>query len=82
MPDSQDLTCQELVELVTEYVEGTLPPTELGRFEGHLADCPHCRVYLDQMRQTIRTLGRLPEESVPPGVLDELLRYFRSWKTG
>lgn len=76
-----EMTCQELVELVTEYLEGTLPANEAARFEDHLADCPHCRVYLDQMRHTIGALGRLPRETVPPAVLDELVGYFRTWKT-
>jgi anti-sigma factor RsiW len=54
------MTCQELVELVTEYLEGTLPGPDRQRFEEHLAECPHCVAYLEQMRITIGLVGRLP----------------------
>ena len=65
MPAPADLTCRELVELVTDYLEETLPPTERARFEAHLADCDDCPLYLGQMRLTIRALGALTEERVP-----------------
>jgi predicted anti-sigma-YlaC factor YlaD len=74
------LTCQELVELVTEYLEDTLPPAERARFEEHLVVCPGCRIYLDQMRQTIHTLGTLTEESISPKAKQDLLQMFRDWK--
>ncbi len=77
-----ELTCKELVELVTEYLEGTLPASERLRFEAHLADCPGCTAYLQQMRLTIRALGRLSEETIAPEAKDELLRRFRHWKQG
>jgi anti-sigma factor RsiW len=48
-----ELTCEELVELVTDYFEGALAPEERGRFEAHVADCPGCEIYLDQMRATL-----------------------------
>ncbi len=76
------LTCQELVEVVTEYLEGTLPLAERARFEAHLAACPGCRIYLEQMRQTIRIMGRLTEESISPETRQDLLRIFRDWKRG
>ena len=76
----RDLTCQEMVELVTDYVEGALPARDRARFERHIAGCPHCTTYLEQMRITIRTLGRLPAESVPPDARDALLGAFREWK--
>ena len=75
-----EMSCQELVELVTEYLEGTLPPPDRARFEAHLADCRHCRLYLEQMRQTIRVLGRLSEDQLSPGVQATLLQVFRNWK--
>jgi anti-sigma factor RsiW len=75
-----DLTCQELVELVTDYLEGALSASERARFERHISGCPHCTTYLEQMRITIRTLGRLPEEMVPPVARDALLSAFRDWK--
>jgi anti-sigma factor RsiW len=78
---SQDyLTCQELVELVTEYLENQLPVSTRQRFEAHLAQCSGCRAYLEQMRQTIRSMGRLPTESIEPEARDRLLELFRDWK--
>jgi len=77
--DEQELTCQELVELVTEYLEGTLSPEDRVRFEAHLATCPGCRIYLEQMRQTIELLGRITEEMIPERAKEELLRAFRTW---
>jgi anti-sigma factor RsiW len=76
------MTCKELVERVTEYLEGTLSAPDGARFKGHLAECPGCRTYLQQMRKTIRVLGRLPEESLSPDSREELLRAFRTWKRG
>ena len=77
-----EMTCKELVELVTEYFEGALCPADRVRFDDHLAVCPGCRTYVQQMRQTIHVLGRLPEESISPGARKELLRAFRNWKSG
>ena len=74
------LSCRELVELVTEYLEGTLPPDERARFEAHLSECPYCRIYLEQMRRTIRTLGMLTEDAIQPEARDELLHLFREWR--
>jgi predicted anti-sigma-YlaC factor YlaD len=82
MPNSQELSCQELVELLSDYLEGRLPPGEKARFEEHLTICEGCRTYLDQMRQTIRALGRLTEETIPPDARAELLQAFRQWKKG
>jgi anti-sigma factor RsiW len=76
----REMTCQELVELVTEYFEDTLPVRERARFERHLGTCPYCTTYLDQMRITIRSLGRLPEETVSPEARDALLGAFHDWK--
>jgi anti-sigma factor RsiW len=75
-----ELTCQELVELVTDYLEGALPAGDRARFDRHIAGCPHCTTYLEQMQITIRTLGRLPEESVPPDAREALLEAFHQWK--
>jgi anti-sigma factor RsiW len=76
----RELTCQELVELVTNYVEGMLSPRDRARFERHISGCPHCTTYLDQMRVTIQALGRLPEEAVSPPARDALLGAFNEWK--
>ena len=75
-----ELTCKELVEVVTEYLEGLLPPAERVRFEEHVAFCSWCRTYLDQMRQTVRLTGTLGENDLSPEARDGLLRVFRDWK--
>jgi anti-sigma factor RsiW len=80
VPDTHDLPCQELVELVTEYLEDRLPTGTRLRLEAHLARCSGCRTYLEQMRHTIRTLGRLPAESIQPEARDRLLEVFCDWK--
>ncbi len=77
---ADELTCQELVELVTEYCEGTLCPEECARFEEHLAACPGCQTYVEQIRQTIRLLGRMRAEPLSPAARDEILKCFRDWK--
>ena len=59
------MTCKELVDLITEYLEGALSVSDRLRFEQHLDRCSPCRVYLEQIRQTIRAVGRLSEESIP-----------------
>ena len=76
----QPLTCQELVELVTDYFEGALPPADVDRFEQHLDVCPGCVTYVEQMRETVRLTGRLREDDLAPGARDELLAQFRNWK--
>lgn len=73
------LTCKELVELVTEYLENALSPSERMRFETHLQRCTGCTTYVEQMRQTIRFVGRLSEEAIPSETRDTLLALFRDW---
>ena len=75
-----EMPCQELVEVVTDYLEGRLSPADRARFEAHIADCEYCETYLEQMRQTIRTLGRIPEESLSDDARETLLEAFRSWR--
>lgn len=74
-----ELPCRELVELVSDYLEDRLSSRDRSRFEAHLAECEACRTYLDQFRQTIRTLGRLPEESLSAEARSRLLAAFRGW---
>jgi anti-sigma factor RsiW len=81
-PGTDDLPCQQLVELVTDYLEDRLSEPERIRFEAHLALCSGCRPYLEQMRQTIRALGRLAEESIEPEAKQRLLAAFRDWRRG
>jgi anti-sigma factor RsiW len=78
--DPDWLTCRELVELVTHYFDGALPPEERLRFEEHIAVCPPCQVHLQHMRETVRLLGTLCEEDVPPRARDTLLEAFHDWK--
>jgi anti-sigma factor RsiW len=73
-----DLACKEFVELVTEYLEGTMSPSERARVDRHLAGCPFCTAYLEQMHQTIATLGSLPESEIDPRALNVLLDVFRA----
>jgi anti-sigma factor RsiW len=75
-----DIDCQDLVELVTEYLEGTLPPELRRRFEDHLALCEGCDTYVEQMRETIRLLGQLTEETLSPQASARLLEAFRTWR--
>jgi anti-sigma factor RsiW len=77
-----DLRCQEFVELVTDYLEGALPPAELARFQAHLDYCDPCITYIEEIRLTIRALGRLSEEHIAPAARERLLAEFRDWKRG
>jgi anti-sigma factor RsiW len=78
---TRELTCKEMVELVTNYLEGGLSTRHRRRFERHIAGCDGCSTYLDQMRQTIQLLGGLTEDSISPEAKDALLHAFRDWKT-
>jgi anti-sigma factor RsiW len=73
------MTCQELVELVTAYLDGALDPASRQRFDAHLAECPGCREYLDQYRRTIAGLGRLTPDQLSADARDALLAAFRDW---
>ena len=73
-------TCREIVELITDYLEARLPLEARTRLEQHLVFCDWCRVYLEQIRQTIRVAGAVTEESLSPEKRDELIRLFRDWK--
>ncbi len=73
------LTCRELVRLVTDYLEEALPEIERRRFDTHIAACHGCTTYLAQIRDTIRITGTLTEESLAPEARDQLLAAFRTW---
>jgi len=75
-----DLACKELVEIITDYLEGTLPARDRARFDAHLMTCAPCREYVAEMDTTLRLTGRLTVESISPGARDELLRAFRRMK--
>jgi anti-sigma factor RsiW len=74
------ITCVELVELVTDYLEGDLSADAAELFEQHLNFCQGCESYVHQMRSTLRTVGRLGEETVPADMRDRLLSAFRDWR--
>jgi anti-sigma factor RsiW len=82
MIDTEALSCQELVELVTDYLEGALDVAELARFEQHLAGCGKCQAYLEQLRQTIRVTGMLTPDDLSPEAETALLSAFRDWARG
>ena len=76
---SRGLTCIELVELVTDYLEGNLDADERARVERHLAGCDACTAYIDQMRVTIAVVGRVREEDLSDEAKAELVAAFRGW---
>ncbi|HXI94967.1 MAG TPA: zf-HC2 domain-containing protein [Candidatus Acidoferrum sp.] len=75
------MNCRQVVELMTDYLEGALSPVERARFDEHIAGCDGCRAYLEQLRMTRRVLGRLADEPVPADVERDLLEAFRSWRS-
>ena len=77
---AEHITCSEVVELVTDYLERALPAEETTLFEQHLNFCEGCIVYVEQMRATAETVGRVREEDVPPETREKLLTAFREWK--
>jgi anti-sigma factor RsiW len=74
------MACRELVEVVTDYLEGTLPAEDRRRLEQHLEECPYCEQYIEQMRETVAALGGLSQESMSPQARRELLEAFRGWR--
>ena len=76
----EQMTCKELVELVTEYLEGSLPDNVRLRMESHLSGCEGCTNYVEQMRQTIQLPGQLREEDLSAEQKDNLLKLFRELK--
>jgi anti-sigma factor RsiW len=76
------MPCQELVELVTAYFDGSLSRTDRRRFRRHIEACDHCSAYVEQMRLVIEASGRLTEDDIDPAAREELLDAFRGWKDG
>jgi anti-sigma factor RsiW len=79
MIDAEALSCQELVELVTDYLEGALDDRDLRAFEGHLAGCDGCTEYVEQLRATIRIVGTLSPDDLTPDAEAALMQAFRDW---
>jgi anti-sigma factor RsiW len=76
------MNCNRLVELVTDYLEGTLDPYTTDRFEAHLEECDGCVAYIEQMRATVTAIGKLSETSLQPRMRDRLLAAFDDWVKG
>ena len=76
-----DVACHRFVELVTDYLEGTLSRTARRRFEAHLSACPHCTEYLAQMRETIKLTGQLTPEDLTPQMRDDFTDLYRRWRS-
>jgi anti-sigma factor RsiW len=74
------MTCRQVVELMTDYLEGNLPDRDRARFEEHIAGCDGCRAYLAQLRTTREMLGRIADEPMPASVERELLEAFKNWR--
>jgi predicted anti-sigma-YlaC factor YlaD len=79
---ARGITCQELTEVLTDYLEGVMPAEERARFDAHLAICEGCVTYVDQMRQAVGTVRALRVEDVEETAPDDLLEAFRAWKRG
>ncbi|MCV7170882.1 MULTISPECIES: anti-sigma factor family protein [Mycolicibacterium] len=74
------MDCNELVELVTAYLDGSLDPDTRARFDVHLVECDGCEHYLQQFRTTVDTLGRIGDDAIEPAFRDRLLDAFRDWR--
>jgi anti-sigma factor (TIGR02949 family) len=78
-----EFSCQEMIEVVTNYLDDALPHDEHERFERHLSYCAGCNTYVEQIRETIRQTGMVPrEESLPPSLREQIVAQFRNWKRG
>jgi len=73
------ITCTEIVEVVTDYLEGEVDEALRAEIEAHLSLCPGCDAYLDQMRETIRVMGRVPVETLSDDAREDLMAAFRSF---
>ena len=80
---TEELSCQEIVEIVTDYIEEAMAPEERRRFEHHLSYCPGCVTYVEQIRETIRLTGETPrEEALPSALREGLIAQFGTWQRG
>ncbi|HEY5288305.1 MAG TPA: zf-HC2 domain-containing protein [Solirubrobacteraceae bacterium] len=77
---NNELVCRQVVELITDYLEGTLSRAQRRRFEAHLAGCEHCSEYLEQMRATIRLTGSLSSEDLTPHMREEFTALYERWR--
>jgi anti-sigma factor RsiW len=79
---TSDMACKELVEVVSDYLEGVMPAAQRRRFEAHLDGCPYCTEYVEQMRAVGGALSGLDESSIAPEQRGALLAAFRGWHRG
>ena len=80
---NNEFSCQEMTEVVTDYLDDALAPGEHQRFERHLTYCAGCNTYVGQMRETIRRIGMVPrEESLPPALRERIVAQFRTFRRG
>jgi len=77
---TRDLACQEIVEIVTDYLEGAMDPALRASFDAHLVGCTHCTHYLEQMRATIQVAGTITADDLPPELRAGLLEAFRNFR--
>lgn len=78
----RDYACREMVEMITDYLEGAMGRSQRRRFEAHLRQCEHCSEYLHQMRATIAASGRLRDQDLTPEMREEFAELFRHWRSG
>jgi anti-sigma factor RsiW len=78
--ERRDLVCRQAIELITEYLEGTLSRRQRRRFEFHLDACPNCAAYIEQIRVTIRLSGSIGPDELPPDAVDEITELYRRWR--
>jgi anti-sigma factor RsiW len=74
------VTCRQVVELMTDYLEGALSAADRARFEEHIAGCDGCRAYLAQLSTTRKVLRKLADEPIPPALQAELMKTFKDWR--
>ena len=77
--NADEIICEQLVELVTDYLDGVLDPVVAARFDAHLLECDGCVNYLEQFQSTISALGRVPSDQLDEGFRERLLDTFRGW---
>jgi predicted anti-sigma-YlaC factor YlaD len=77
----KDIVCQEAVELVTEYLEGTLSRRDRRRFEAHLRACPNCSAYFEQIKMTIELTGTIEPDDLTPEAQADLTELYRRWRS-
>jgi anti-sigma factor RsiW len=80
MSTKAEMSCREVVEVVSDYIDGSLPAEDRERLDAHLTECPCCVQYVQQMRETIVALGRVDAESLSPQAQERLLAAFRGWR--